>query len=196
MFCKAQFTRLRPVVHSDFISQVSCRSPVITTLKTFGISAKCVVPRLGWIGFNLSLCLRCSHDVFETDWDSEIIPIFSHVRKLVFTSIRNYLDSLSCWRFIYFKISSKSSSTETSCVEMYSSFIAVMLFSVLNMDGTAGTQNHKPLALVKRLLSQWKSNMTNISNTVSAITYCNGTLYKVTIWSRNTGLIYKNCLKP
>lgn len=93
--------------------------------------------------------------------------------------IRNCLNSFNCWRFIYFKITSKSSSTEPSVtsVEMYSTLISVMLFMVLNMDGTAGTQNHKPLALVKRP----PSNIKNLSNTVSAISYCNGTLYKVTI---------------
>lgn len=60
---------------------------------------------------------------------------------------------------------------------------------------TAGTHNLTPLALTERLLSQWKSDI-HLSNTVSAITYCSGTiLYKVTIRSRNIWLIYKKLLK-
>lgn len=71
-----------------------------------------------------------------------------------------------------------------------------MQFMVLNMDRTVGTHNHMPLALARRPLYQKiKDLKKNFSNTVSAISYCNGTLYKGTIRHRNTWLIYKKLLK-
>lgn len=109
-----------------------------------------------------------------------------------------------CWGFIYFINTSKQSSTVTAsylctnkCPAPYAeSWCQIWMGSgdsswLLGHKTTCLSlwQRHLPVEVTK--IKQNKK----LLQTVSAITYCNGTLYKITIRSRNTWLIYKKQLK-